>query len=241
MRSDNNTQSTAIQTRQDRGRCRVGKVSIIAANTALQGLGVAWIVREQRLVMVALQDQGIQARVGTTDVGRSVADIGQDAQSGATIINHVLDRLPRIVRHRDRQHPESGQIESGVGLNLVKVQLRGHFASRQPGTVRHVDRYAVSDCEFVDPAQMITVLMGDHNRIERLGIQAGRAEPILRFTQPEPAVNQEMGRSGPVGAANQEAIAFAATAQARKLQKWLRNGRTLRAGGGLALSETIPD
>ena len=168
--------------------------------------------------MIALEHQRLQARQRADHVRRAVPQVGQHPQPHAAIVDHVLHRFARIVRHRYRLDQQAGAFKGRVriddaqqGAALIEPRRAGHRAQRAMSQM-HGDAVRTRQPEYA--ADVVAVLVRYQDRIELLGCAAGAVQPALDLAAAEAAIDHQPRGARTVAAFDQQGIALAAAAQA---------------------------
>ncbi len=120
-----------------------------------------------------------------------MAQIGQRTQFVAPVVKDELNRLTRIMRYWHRRNAEPANLNrpvSGQKFNLNRAGT-GQFRAAMRA-MRHVNRHLIGSPQAVNPFEMVTVFMGDENRIQRGRLEPERLHSGERFARAESAVDQ---------------------------------------------------
>ena len=82
-------------------------------------------------IVIAFEHQRVAAGEAGLDVRRRDAEVGQHAHAPRAVADHVLHRLARVVRHRDRHDLERADRESLVAVEAVDMRSSLRSARRR--------------------------------------------------------------------------------------------------------------
>lgn len=102
---------------QQRGGRRIVQMAIVTSDTRFQ-TRVVGSVRQQRAIMIALQDQCLTAFERASDMLRHMPDIGEQTEPLLAVAEHILHRLVGVVRHRKRLDMKVVDDERPVAVDL---------------------------------------------------------------------------------------------------------------------------
>ena len=149
----------------------VGQVAIQAAHPLFQERRVSRL-RQQVGVVVAFQQQRVAACQMSQQMGCCVAQIGQHTQLCCAICAGQLQGLAGVVRHCERHDLQISQCDGlPVACSLqqtIEVGRTDAFA----GAPAHPHRNPVAQRKLARAADVVTVFVGDEDRVNRVFCQA---------------------------------------------------------------------
>lgn len=227
MGGDDMLELAGIQLPQDMRRSVIVQMAEPAADAFFKRPGIR-PVHQHIQIVVAFQHQCVAAAQHMLDMRRGDAGIGQHAQLARAIAQHVLHRLPGVMRDGKRLDVQVADGERGMAVYDMQGEgrLPGQVALHHgEGAMRHPHRHPVFIGQLEHAAGMVIVLMR-HQDAGQLFWSDGQAfQPHHRIAQAEAAVQQQA-----CGVfLDQQPVAVAAAAYGRESHY----GQTAMCMGGL--------
>ena len=175
---------------RDAGGGVIRQMAQVAADSALQESGVARC-RQQVRVVVRLQQQGVTALQRRQHMGRGVAQVGQDAQTGVAVGAAELQRFACVVGHGEGVQQ---QVTHGEGLRVVRqpqqaVEVR--LTHGHEGAPAHPHRNTRPQCQRQHTTHMVGMFVGDENAVQLPRHQPRLGQALGQDTDAQPAVHQQ--------------------------------------------------
>ena len=153
------------------GGLLVGEVAVAVADALLRRPGTLRVVLEEGFVIVRLGEKGVDTSEPIDDHSRDMADIAENSQTAVAALEAKSDRVDGIVGHGKGLDFDSVDLEGVAGFELLPGHARLHaFAHDRAGVGRGVDGETTLAAKDVDPAGVITVLVGEDDGSEAVGI-----------------------------------------------------------------------
>lgn len=136
------------------------------------------------------------------------AQIGQHTESFSLMAKHELNRLPGVVRYRNRCHGNTAYLKVTVAVDHLKrcliTQLR-----RSGGTGGHIQWQLVTPPQHRHTPAVVAMLMSKQNRRQLIRMPAYGSHTARQLNQRETTIDQQAGVCG----FHQGGVAFTATSQ----------------------------
>jgi hypothetical protein len=188
VRRDEVAQARAVEALHEVAGGGVVEVAEASRDAVLQA---EWIrpLHQHVEVVVALDHERVAAGELVLHVAGGRAEVGEHAQAQVAVREHVLHRLARIVRHRERLDQDRADREPRVRVDEPH-QHRGKVR-REPlrRAAREVHRDRVALGEARDAADVVVMLVGHADAVDRGRRHAARLELRNRRGQREAAIH----------------------------------------------------
>ena len=144
--------------------------------------------------------------------------VRDDSQAMGCIGDHKGNWLPGIVWHRDWLNDHTTDLERLMGRDASHSHVCPEGATHcGDGALGGEHRDVVGPSESGNAANVIAMLMGHKDKVQRLGGQASRFEPGLGLAKPQTTIDQKAADMPRITLRlNEQCIALASTAEAAK-------------------------
>src|SRR5712691_10207064 len=180
MRCDQVFEPAAVERGEQRCRGLIVQVPEAAGDARLQRRRIR-AARQQSEIVIALEHQRVAAGQVRLDMRRRAAGVGEHAEPARAVGKHVLDRLARIVRHRERVYQQIADWKSAARIDEVERALFLDAALLRAQRAKRTVRKPYRDSETARQWKYAVAVVGmlvrhDYSgEIGRLKARAGKA------------------------------------------------------------------
>ena len=134
-------------------------------------------------IVVALQQQCIQLLIGSKNTRGDTAAIGKNPQSATGIREDKLTGFAGIVWHSNRLNRQGADLERiAVGMEQTQ-RFQVAAPTDQVSSTRHPYRQAITPRQCTYAANMITMFMGDQDRIQACRLDTADTQTRLQLAR----------------------------------------------------------
>jgi len=212
MAKDRPAQAVAGERGEDLRGGGIGEMAVARHDALLDGPWTAAVLLEQFFVVIGLDNHGRGGAQALVDELGGEPEIGAKPEARAAMMQHVADRVRRIVRHGEGLHHDIADREIRARLEEAKI-LAALLAAGSPQGIRG-EGIAINGglkffAEDIEPGGVVDVLVRDKNAVDGGGRDGGRIEPRANLPGTQAAIDQEPAGGG----LHQRAIPRAAGAE----------------------------
>jgi hypothetical protein len=189
----------------------VGKMAMPRHDALFHRPGTMRVILQKFFVVIGLDDKCVHfAQTFDQHLGR-VTQIGDKPEPAIADMKSIADRLDRVVGDGESLDENVANSEFSAGPKDAPVSMfRETFAANGLSGLRvAINRDGKFAAKHFEPANVITVLMGEQNAVELVRRDTALFEPDDDLARAQPAINENATVSG----RNKSAIAGASAAE----------------------------